>query len=147
MPPSEYSLRLQKGITGGFAPPTPNAIFTVTRPKDQDSLNITSAVRETGTPSLQGAAPKSLKQDDDNTKLVDELHEILKSIPTEQPPGSEDIYGMDTSIAWGSEDLQWCNGGPSGCGGGTSSVKASDEDKVKFKRAVEIVEKLVNEAA
>ncbi|THV08012.1 hypothetical protein K435DRAFT_709274 [Dendrothele bispora CBS 962.96] len=146
MPPSEYSLRLQKGITGGFAPPTSNAIMTVTRPKDADTLNITSAVRPEGTPSLQDAVPKSVKQDD-HAALVDELHEILKSIPTEQPPGSEDIYGMDISIAWGSEDLMWCNGGPQGCGGGTSSVKASDDDKAKFKRAVEIVEHLVNEAA
>ena len=37
----------------------------------------------------------------------------------------------------------WMNGGPRGCGGGESFVKATDEDKVKFKRAVEIVTELV----
>ncbi|KAG7451626.1 uncharacterized protein BT62DRAFT_927357 [Guyanagaster necrorhizus] len=147
MAPAEYSLRLQRGITGGFAPPTPSAIFTLTRPLNHDQLNITSAIREIGTPSLADAAPKSIQHDDETDALVDELHGILKEIPRESPPGSEDIYGMDLSIAWGSQDLMWQNGGPSGCSGGKSSVQATDEDKAKFKRAVEIVEKLVGEAA
>ncbi|KAK0236444.1 hypothetical protein EDD85DRAFT_840658 [Armillaria nabsnona] len=147
MAPAEYSLRLQRGIAGGFAPPTPSAIFTLTRPLNHDQLNITSAIREIGTASLASAAPKSIQNDDDTNALVEELHGILKEIPTESPPGSEDIYGLDISIAWGSEDLMWQNGGPSGCGGGTSSVQATDEDKAKFKRAVEIVEKLVGETA
>ncbi|KAK7030895.1 hypothetical protein VNI00_014005 [Paramarasmius palmivorus] len=145
MPPSEYSLRLQKGIVGGFAPPTPDHIYTVTRPKDHDSLNITAAVRPEGTPSLQDAVPKSLKHDD-HAHLVEELHGILKSIPTENPPGSEDIYGLNTSIAWGSEDLTWINGGPQGCTGGHSQVQPTEEDKKKFQRAVEIVNELVNKA-
>ncbi|KAL0067066.1 hypothetical protein AAF712_005853 [Marasmius tenuissimus] len=145
MPPSEYSLKLQKGIVGGFAPPTPDYIFTVTRPKDHHELNITSAVRPEGTPSLQDAVPKSLKHDD-HVQLLDELHGILKSIPTEKPPGSEDIYGMNTSIAWGSDDLTWYNGGPAGCQQGKSQVQPSEEEKKKFERAVEIVNHLVKEA-
>ena len=74
--------------------------------------------------------------------LVDELHNILKTLPTEKPPGSQDIYGMDTSISWGSQDLEWHNGGPAGTTGGISTVQATDEEKVKFKRAVEIVKEL-----
>ena len=108
-------------------------------------LQITSAVRIDGTPSLQDAVPKSLSASDPKTvALVDELYGILKTLPVESPPGSEDIYGLDTSIAWGSEDLQWCNGGPSGCGGGESFVKPTEEEKAKFKRAVEIVKELVD---
>jgi hypothetical protein len=68
---------------------------------------------------------------------------------------------MDTSIAWGSEDLEWCNQAPSGCIHGISETKASEEvsgtppflanltiaqDKIKFRRAVEIVKELVGEA-
>jgi len=166
MPPSEYSLRLQHGkvlfvaspsiptlilligIAGGFAPPTPSAIYTVTATQNQPHLNITSAVRPDGTPSLQDALPKSLPISDvEASTLVDELHGILKSIPTEHPPGSQDIYGMDTSIAWGSEDMQWSNGGPQGCGGGQSQTQPNDEEKAKFKRAIEIVNKLVAKAA
>lgn len=94
-------------------------------------------------------APKSLDISDVSTaevKLVDELHDILKSIPTEQPPGSEDIYSLDTSIAWQSDDIVWVNGGPSGCARGTSSIQPTEEDKAKFKRAVEIVTELVGKA-
>lgn len=79
-------------------------------------------------------------------KQLDELYTILKSLPVESPPGSEDIYGLDTSIAFGSDDIMWQNGGPQGCGGGHSTVQATAEDKTKFKRAVDIVEKLVGEA-
>ncbi|KZP28235.1 hypothetical protein FIBSPDRAFT_1039664 [Athelia psychrophila] len=147
MPPSEYSFRLQHGIAGGFAPPTPAAIFTVTAALNQPHLSISSATRQDGTAGLQDALPKSLSTaESDTTALVDELHGILKAIPVESPPGSEDIYGLDTSIAWGSDDLQWCNGGPQGCGSGYSEVKATDGDKAKFKRAVAIVNELVQRA-
>ena len=78
--------------------------------------------------------------------LVDELQNILKSIPIESPPGSEDIYGLDTGIAWQSGDFMWVNGGPSGCVRGTSTVQATEEEKAKFKRAVEIVNELVSKA-
>lgn len=99
---------------------------------------------------------------------MEELHSILKEIPTELPPGSEDIYGLDTGIMWGSEDLEWAvscpslcprryliqfiwaisqNGGPSGCGGGTSDVQPTPEQKAKFKRAVDIVTELTANGA
>ena len=35
------------------------------------------------------------------------------------------------------------NGGPAGCSGGVSTVQPTEEDKAKFKRAVEIVYELV----
>ncbi|KAI0089425.1 hypothetical protein BDY19DRAFT_942315 [Irpex rosettiformis] len=147
MSPAEFSLRLQKGIAGGFAPPTPSAILTVTGTPDKSDLAITAAFRPDGTPTLQDALPKSLSKSNPGVDaLVSELHDILKSLPTEQPPGSEDIYGLDTSIAFGSADLEWCNGGPQGCGGGKSFVQASDEQKTKFRRAVDIVNQLVGEA-
>lgn len=162
MPPAEFSIRLQHGrshlsencrctygqyagITGGFAPPTPSAIYVLTRAKSQPAdFVVTSAVRLDGTASLVDALPKKIPVDP-HSRLIDELHSILKEIPTESPPGSQDIYGLDTSIAWGSDDLQWCNGGPSGCGGGISNIQASEEDKKKFKRAVEIVNELLNQ--
>ncbi|KAJ7054212.1 hypothetical protein C8F01DRAFT_1259957 [Mycena amicta] len=139
MAPAEYYVRLQRGITGGFAPPAPMAIFTMTQADGAPTLAITTSERTPGTRVLGDAVPKSVTPD---TALVEELHAILKSLPTESPPGSEDIYGLNTSIVWGSEDLEWCNGGPAGCGRGTSEVQASDEDKDKFRRAVEIVEQL-----
>jgi len=156
MAPKEYSLRIQKGITGGFAPPTPSYIATITRPLNSSSLNIEHASRQDGTANLGSFAPKTLGNDAEVNqasaeKLVDELHDILKSLPTEQPPGSEDIYGLDTSIFWGSDDLTWVNGGMGGGGGvtgqpGSSTVQPTTEQKAQFKRAVEIVQDLVGEA-
>lgn len=132
------------GIVGGFAPPTPDAIYTLTQPLNSSELLIRSAVRPDGTPGLQDALPKCISSEDEYTvRLVDELHGILKVIPTEVPQGSEDIYGLNTSIAWFSEDLQWINGGPQGCSGGISAVQPTEDDKAKFKRAVEIVNELV----
>lgn len=52
------------------------------------------------------------KVNDSSVKsLVDELYALLQSLPTEQPVGSEDIYGLDTSIFWASEEMSWVNGG------------------------------------
>ncbi|KAF8148469.1 hypothetical protein B0H34DRAFT_802993 [Crassisporium funariophilum] len=148
MPVGEYSFRLQHGITGGFAPPTPNAIHTFTQPLNSKTLTIASSIRPTGTPELQDIAPKFVSSEDkDTSALLDELHGILKVIPTESPPGSQDIYGLDTSIAWGSDDLVWMNGGPQGCSGGESEVQPTAEEKKKFKRAVDIVNELIKKDA
>lgn len=134
------------GIAGGFAPPTPDAVHVITKESPTTSLSVVSHVRPHGTPSLLASAPKSIAPDDSNS-LVDELYGILKELPVELPPGSEDIYGLNTSIMWADDTLQWQNGGPQGCGGGSSEVQATEEQKEKFKRAVAIVDELVAKEA
>ncbi|RXW19708.1 hypothetical protein EST38_g6144 [Candolleomyces aberdarensis] len=148
MAPAEFFVRLQKGIVGGFAPPIPDAIYSLSKSSDQPHLNVTAAVRPEGKPQVEEAAPKQLNHDDEIAKLVGELETILKDLPTEQPPGSEDIYGLNTGIVFGSETLQWVNGGPEGCGGGpgSSTVQPTPEQKEQFKRAVEIVEEIVSKS-
>jgi hypothetical protein len=74
---------------------------------------------------------------------VNELETILREIPVEDPQGSEDIYGLDIGLLWGSHDLEWSNGGPEGCGGGISSVRPTSEQKQSFKRAIGIIEEIV----
>jgi hypothetical protein len=97
---------------------------------------------------LQEALTKQISADDQHTEsLVHELQGILKTIPSEHPPGSEDIYGLNTSIAWGSEEVQWQNSAPGGCGHGVSEVQPTKEHKAKFTRAVEIVNELVKKDA
>jgi hypothetical protein len=88
-------------------------------------------------------APASAKKDDSVDELVKELQDILRSIPTGD---GGDIYGMDTGIMWGSDDLVWNNTGSGGCGEG-SDVQATEEHKVKFKRALEIADVLVAKGA
>ncbi|KAF8352142.1 hypothetical protein F5887DRAFT_1268636 [Amanita rubescens] len=152
MPPlPSFSVRLQHGIAGGFAPPIPNAIHVIdftSTDQQQQHLHVTSSVRQKGTSELSNAFPKTVAvaSDSDDEKAIHELQALLKELPVEHPPGSKDIYGLDTSIAWNSDDLMWCNGGPEGCGGGHSFVEADEEHKAKFKRAVEIVNGLVNKA-
>lgn len=134
----------------------------MTRSSDNPSIIlVSSSSRKDGTPDLAPHPPKELNADAQSS-LVDQLHDILKvrtlpmyhrspadgarfqSIPVEQPPGSQDIYGLDTSIAFLSADLEWYNGGREGCGGGPSFVQATPEQKEKFKKAVAIVEQLTN---
>jgi len=158
MAPPSFSMRIQHGIVGGFAPPTPDAVHTLdldvgevgttSTADNHPVLKVTSAVRPDGTPELQGALPKTLPVPAESAeeKAIHELRDLLKGLPTEQPPGSEDIYGMNSSIAWMSKDLEWCNGGPQGCNGSDSFVKANEENKAKFKRAVTIVNDLVTKA-
>ncbi|KIJ39089.1 hypothetical protein M422DRAFT_258244 [Sphaerobolus stellatus SS14] len=135
------------GINGGFAPPTPSAIHTLVRSKDSHSqIVVNSSVRPDWQPSLGEAQSKHLNVDS-HSPLIDELEFILKTIPVESPPGSQDIYGMDIGLAYGSDNLQWVNGGPTGCGQGYSENQATDEDKAKFKRAVEIINEILKQDA
>ena len=123
--------------------PTINAIHRITQPKDSKNLIINSAVRPDVAADLPGFAAKAISSSDQHTaSLLEELQSILESIRAESPPGSEDIYGMDTSIFWASDDLQWVNRAPDGCNHGTSEVIPTEEEKAKFKRAVEIVKEL-----
>jgi len=158
MAPSQYSVMLQHGITGGFAPPTPNAIHTLSRSSGAEDLLIQSLIRPSGTPNLLPASltPNKLSAKAPSTEeLIDELQSILKAIPA-SPEGSKDIYGLDTMILFESESpsesskpdtFKWANAGPQGCAGGYSEHQATDEDKAKFKRAVDIVTSLVGSAS
>lgn len=133
---------------GGFVPPTPSAIHTITQPLNSNTLMITSAIRTKGASDLSELPEKEIKSSEQHTaSLLEELYTILKTIPTESPPGSEDIYGMDTGIFWGSDGLQWANMVPEGCSSGRSTVQPTAEEKIKFKRAVDIVNELTEKKA
>ncbi|GFF38429.1 hypothetical protein IFM58399_05232 [Aspergillus lentulus] len=137
MAPSGYAIKLQRGITGGPQPQNPSFICTLYKDPDADDSQVYVQQTEPATTGSQESS-KTINESDVNV-LVEELYSILKKLPTEEPPGSEDIYGLDTSIMWESDDLRWWNGGPSGCEGGESSVRPTAEQKTMFKRAVDIV--------
>ncbi|KAL6912566.1 hypothetical protein FSST1_010326 [Fusarium sambucinum] len=137
MAPSQFYFRLQHGITGGFAPPTPDLIIEITGDGGSLQINVNEGVEcRDSTSKTETVATYEA--------LVDELHGIVKELPTEEPTGSEDIYGFDTGIVWGSDDLEWRNGGPQGCSGGSSSVEASEDQKQQFSRAIEIIKAIAN---
>lgn len=122
------------GIAGGFVPADPTVVKSVSYAAETNTLQIVSSLSDPG--------PAIVDKHHTVDGLVEELHSILKTIPTEDPKGSEDIYGLNIGIAWGYGDFLWQNVGPAGCGG-TSIVQATEEDKKKFKRALEIADELV----
>ena len=82
--------------------------------------------------------------------LVNDSH--LLDLGVERELSSEmDVESGEKSllahVETGSEDMQWKNGASGGCGSTKSKKEATDEEKKKFGRAVEIVHKLVSKAA
>lgn len=141
--PSAHYAPFSIGIAGGFAPPLPSAIYTVTATPQTHELQINAAVRPDGTPVLQNPVSKSLSATDSSTtQLVDELQTILKAIPS----GHGDLYRMDTSLLFKSSTLVWTNGHGHNDRRGDEGVRATGEEKVKFQHAIDIVNTLVDKA-
>lgn len=86
--------------------------------------------------------PREISASEQSSR-IEELEAILKSLPIENPVGVQDIYGLDTSIAFGNGDLQWMNGGPNGCGTGESDVQPTDEQKAAFQKAIALIKEIV----
>jgi hypothetical protein len=97
MVPQQFSIRYQHGtewaylsnsmitvicigITGGFAPPTPNLIHILSRTIDApDKVMVMSQTRLDGTPSLSPPKVKSLDVTAERTEgMVNELQKILE---------------------------------------------------------------------
>ncbi|KAB8207205.1 hypothetical protein P875_00095249 [Aspergillus parasiticus SU-1] len=144
MAPSEYTIRLQKGIQGGFAPPTPSAILMLAKEADNSYITIYESIRPDDGADMEDKPEKTLNSSDEVEGLVTELYMILQGLPLESPSGSEDIYGKDISILWSSDDFSWCNGGQQGCVGAHSDVRPSETHRRMFTRAVDIVRELVD---
>ncbi|KAI0036997.1 hypothetical protein K488DRAFT_39963 [Vararia minispora EC-137] len=138
-----FSLRIQHGIAGGFAPPNPSAVHDLSFEQGASTIFLSSKIRPDGTPSLQAQDLKAIHPStEDNVSLLAELESILNKLPTEDVPSS-DIYGRDIGIFYQSPDLTWINAAPQGCARFESDVKVTEEDKTAFGRAVEIIETLV----
>ncbi|KAG8802822.1 hypothetical protein FRC17_006332 [Serendipita sp. 399] len=144
----QFYIRLTHGITGGIVPPNPTSVQTLTSSlaDGQSSVLFQRTTRKPeerslpDEPTTQATLPSSTHSKVDD--LIEELEGILKELPTEQPPGSKDIYGLDIGLMYGSDNVEWMNGGPAGCGGGWSDTEVTDKQIEQFKRAVAIVEEL-----
>ncbi|KAK0109840.1 hypothetical protein ONS95_002511 [Cadophora gregata] len=143
MAPTEFSIRLQVGITGGFAPPSPSAIHTISRSSSSPTMDINSQQRAEGSHDLRPQPTKTLPVQTHSENL-DYIYNTLKELPVEDPPGSEDIYGLDTGVNWNGEGLKWSNGGPEGCGSDFSNVQAGKGEKEKFGEVVKLILEIAN---
>ncbi|KAF7364362.1 hypothetical protein MSAN_01096600 [Mycena sanguinolenta] len=84
-------------ITGGTAP---SSVYTLAKSGAGAPSNLHS-LRAKTVPSLADAVRKSIPHpavDSHFTALVSKLLSTFKALLMEDPRGSEDIYGMDTSI-------------------------------------------------
>ncbi|THH08525.1 hypothetical protein EW146_g8958 [Bondarzewia mesenterica] len=144
-----FPLTSPAGITGGFAPPRPSAMYDFTLVPTGESqsqtLLLASSVREDGTPSLQAAPRKAIALEGTGGALVAELEGILRRLPPAPPPANVDMYGRDVGIEWRGAGLSWRNSAPQGCARGPDDGVgvAGMEDREAFGRAVEIVDELV----
>ena len=71
----------------------------------------------------------------------------LWKLPVESPAGSQDIYGLDTSIAIHVDGKFWRNGGPGGCVRRVSKVQPTKEQKESFRDVVALIKKSALENA
>ncbi|KAI8341002.1 hypothetical protein EDC96DRAFT_522830 [Choanephora cucurbitarum] len=134
-----FQVMLREGIVGGFAGPTVKQMIQI-------QGDHTGALIQQHTLKPESKTDFSVQSGGLATEqvsgILDEIKKQLQELPTEQPPGSEDIYGQDISLGFMSDDFQWINGGPEGCSNGTSEVQPTPEQKEKFKELVELVKGL-----
>ncbi|ODQ55734.1 hypothetical protein SAICODRAFT_28796 [Saitoella complicata NRRL Y-17804] len=140
---TQFYIRLQEGICGGIKPATPRLLLEITSP-GEGAPSIKSSERKQGTKVFkEQSAEVSAEQ---INGLASELKEVLAGLPTEKPRGAEDIYGLDTSIFFGSDELEWRNGGPEGCTPGLyeSDIQPTAAQKAKFKDLVEKIKAIAS---
>ena len=134
-------VRLVRGVVGGIVPA--RVRFTAGLYEDRASCAVVVADFEEGGPApLRGTvAPRSVLD-----TLLESLDRVgAWELPVELPPGSEDLYGMNTSL-WLSDSLRrWHNGAPSGCVHGRSEVRPTDAQRTAFAAVVERILAFVDE--
>jgi len=105
-------------------------------------MNVASQQKPPGSHDLQPLPTKTLSVHAHNEQ-IDQIYNILKGLPVEEPPGSEDIYGLDTGVTWMGDRLEWSNGGPEGCGSDFSDVQVGKEEKDRFQKVVKLILEIV----
>ena len=136
-------VRLVRGVVGGIVPA--RVRFTAGLYEDGASCAVVVADFEGGgSAPLEGTvAPRSLL--DTLLSSLDRMGAF--DLPVEVPPGSEDLYGMDTSLWLSDGRRRWHNGAPSGCVHGRSEVRPSDAQRQAFAAIVERILAFVDERA
>ncbi|CAO3629218.1 unnamed protein product [Cunninghamella blakesleeana] len=135
-----FQIVVREGITGGFVGPTIKRAVQIDGDESQGA-SIQVSDLKAGTKADYNTLGGDLmgKNKAFLSSFIPEIKDLLKTLPIEEPAGSEDIYGLDTSITFFSDDFNWQNGGPGGCGHGKSSTQATEEQKEKFKALVDLI--------
>ncbi|KAL9540174.1 hypothetical protein PS6_010884 [Mucor atramentarius] len=136
---AQFQVVLREGIVGGFAGPTVKQVVDIKGDNNGATVMHATLKPESKNDYHTQSGGASIEE---LSSLLDTLKQQLQELPTEQPIGSQDIYGQDISLSFFSDDFQWSNGGPEGCSQGESQVQATPEQKEKFKELVNMVKGL-----
>jgi len=128
-----------KGIVGGFVPAHVRLQVIIVPQGDKHTIVVKKHADRRAKPTyLAGTLTKEQYAD-----LFAELDKQgLWKLPTEQPPGSQDVYRRDTSISARQGAKSWRNGGPAGCVHGQSKVKPTKKQIEQFTAIVVAIKKL-----
>jgi len=130
-------LVLTEGIVGGFVPPHQRLqVVLVERPGGGGDV----AVKQSPARNAAATYKTGRLSAEDLSALTAQLKKLgLLHLPTELPPGCQDIYRLDTSLAVELDGRFWRNGGPAGCVHGQSKVQPTDAQRKTFAAAVKAV--------
>ncbi|KAF8642059.1 hypothetical protein AX16_009710 [Volvariella volvacea WC 439] len=148
--PKEFQIRLQKGIVGGFVPASPTAIITADKrdtliPEDAIRLHVTKQLSPGPGEPLGDVHSSTPDYNQASKSIVTEIYLILKELPIGPEVAFADFYGADTGITWrDGSGFEWFNSGPEGCVRDDTAPQATPEQKEAFKKAVDLIKKVVD---
>ncbi|CEP18138.1 hypothetical protein [Parasitella parasitica] len=133
---SGFQVVLREGIVqGGFAGPTFNQVVEINGDANGAMISQSTLKPESKNDYHTKSGATS---SEDLSKDLEWLKEKLENLPTEKPTGSQDIYGLKTSLLFVSVCPEGCSEGSSE---GGSEVQPSPDQKKSFK---EVVDKIKN---
>ncbi len=137
-------IMLTEGIVGGFVPAHVRQRTMIVVRDDKVELLVLKQPQRNDKPTyLRG----ELMAEQWKTLLAALKKEGLYELPVESPPGCQDIYKMDTSVAVRVGDTFWRNGGPAGCVHGQSKIQPTKAQQETFRSVVELLKKLADKNA
>ncbi|KAL7749533.1 hypothetical protein RI367_005088 [Sorochytrium milnesiophthora] len=143
--------RIRKGAGGGFVTASPTLLIELLQEVATAPASIKFWSNELITSAGGGATSSNEYQHDAGVEsavfnaLFDRMQSALLALPTEEPRGSEDIYGLDTQImlmddsnpAAAERGLLWANQFPEGCAHNQSScARATEAHKQAFANVI-----------
>ncbi|KAJ1564431.1 hypothetical protein HK096_008019 [Nowakowskiella sp. JEL0078] len=137
-------ITLVDGVVGGFAPASPSSQINLIVKKN-DSVNVKNYIRKDIVADqfrlLETPPTFSSKE---ISAFATDIVSMFKDLPTEQPPGSSDIYGFNISINIDAPGFRWENRPNDGCVISESSIQPSEEQKKKFFEAAMKLKEIAN---
>jgi hypothetical protein len=137
------TIRLVEGVVGGFMPAVPRKQILIEVEGGQ--VHIEKHVKSDAANAVDGyVQSKSTVSLQQVQATVDHCVSTLKSLPVENPSGSEDVYKQDVSIFVEADGFAWANVPNQGCAIQESNVKPTSEQIEHFKQIIQKITQLAD---